>query len=108
VIPWNRTRPNRDEREVTGAMRVADLFQPAPDADSEEQIWLGCPMLKKLTYQPKRGRKRVTVMRCALGYALNTPEAIDRCRQTPGPHRCWQCQEQREAMLIRDPEGSRA
>ncbi len=80
------------------------LFQPAPDTDSEVQLWLGCPMLSKVTYQPKRGRKRVTVMRCALGYALSRVEDIERCRNTPGPHQCWQCQEYLQARLIREPE----
>jgi len=84
-------------------MLAAKVFRPAPDTDSEEQLWLGCPMLKKVTFQTKRGRKR-TVLRCALGYALNSPAAVDRCRETVGPHQCWQCQESLEARLIRDTE----
>ncbi len=82
-------------------MLAAQLFRPAPDADSEEQLWLGCPLLKRVTYQTKRGRTR-TVVRCALGYSLHSSEAVDRCRQTAGPHQCWQCQEFVEARLIHD------
>ncbi|MBO9358068.1 MAG: hypothetical protein J7450_00720 [Thermomicrobium sp.] len=87
---------------MTGAMLVAELFRRAPDTDSEEELWLGCPMLKKVTFQTKRGRKRV-ILRCALGYALNTPEAVERCRATAGPHQCWQCQEYLAARTLREP-----
>jgi len=82
-------------------MLVAELFRRALDTDSEEELWLGCPMLKRVTFQTKRGRKRVT-LRCALGYALNTPETVERCRATAGPQQCWQCQEYLAARTLRE------
>lgn len=78
------------------------LFRRAPDTDSEERLWLGCPMLSKVTYQPKRSHQQITVLRCALGYALKRPEDVERCLNTPGPQQCWQCQEYLETRLIRD------
>lgn len=84
------SRAERPRRSDSGSeWSSASRRERDAGAQAEEEVLrIGCSMLSRIRMRP-RNPGAMSLMRCSLGYALQTDDDVARCLAVEGPSTCW-------------------